>query len=131
LGHTRRNSFVIDVRFGSKADIAERPRDVRFTPESGHWAAHPRVVGFLIERPAKFVNEGAGSGAISSAAHWYVTARASRSRRFSGYSAVRSCCSCDARNITARMRATHAPQTRKEMSGCIGPHDALCRLICR
>ena len=25
-----------DVRFGSKADIAARPRNVRFTPESGH-----------------------------------------------------------------------------------------------
>ena len=25
-----------DVRFGSKADIAIRPRHVRFTPESGH-----------------------------------------------------------------------------------------------
>jgi hypothetical protein len=25
-----------DVRFGSKADMATTPRDVRFTPESGH-----------------------------------------------------------------------------------------------
>ena len=28
-----------DVRFGSKADIASRPRHVRFTPESGHSSA--------------------------------------------------------------------------------------------
>ena len=27
----------IDVRFGSKADIGARLRDVRFTPKSGHW----------------------------------------------------------------------------------------------
>jgi len=27
----------INVRFGSKADIGACPRDVRFTPESGHW----------------------------------------------------------------------------------------------
>jgi hypothetical protein len=26
-----------DVRFGSKADIEARQRDVCFTPESGHW----------------------------------------------------------------------------------------------
>jgi hypothetical protein len=26
-----------DFRFGSKADIGACPRDVRFTPESGHW----------------------------------------------------------------------------------------------
>jgi hypothetical protein len=26
----------LNVRFGSKADIAARPRHVRFTPESGH-----------------------------------------------------------------------------------------------
>jgi hypothetical protein len=30
----------VDVRFGSKADIALGPRHVRFTPKSGHcWAA--------------------------------------------------------------------------------------------
>ena len=27
------------VRFGSKADIAALPINVRFTPESGHWLA--------------------------------------------------------------------------------------------
>src|SRR5215813_12105301 len=27
----------VDVRFGSKADIAERETNVRFTPKSGHW----------------------------------------------------------------------------------------------
>jgi hypothetical protein len=32
----------VNVRFGSDADIAARPRDVRFTPESGHWL---RVLG--------------------------------------------------------------------------------------
>src|SRR6516165_8662648 len=26
-----------DIRFGSKADIGAGPRDVRFTPKSGHW----------------------------------------------------------------------------------------------
>jgi hypothetical protein len=28
-----------DVRFGSKADMATRQRDVRFTPNNGHSAA--------------------------------------------------------------------------------------------
>jgi len=28
-----------DVRFGSKADISQSPRDVRFTPKSGHGSA--------------------------------------------------------------------------------------------
>jgi len=28
-------------RFGSKADISSCPRDVRFTPESGHGSAQP------------------------------------------------------------------------------------------
>jgi len=27
-----------DVRFGSKADISQCNRHVRFTPESGHWS---------------------------------------------------------------------------------------------
>ena len=27
---------TVNVRFGSKADISACPRDVRFTPESGH-----------------------------------------------------------------------------------------------
>ena len=29
--------YSTDVRFGSKADIRVHPRDVRFTPKSGHW----------------------------------------------------------------------------------------------
>jgi len=29
-------NLAADVRFGSKADIAVSPLDVRFTPESGH-----------------------------------------------------------------------------------------------
>jgi hypothetical protein len=29
--------WINDVRFGSKADIAASPTDVRFTPKSGHW----------------------------------------------------------------------------------------------
>ena len=29
--------MMANVRFGSKADISECPRDVRFTPKSGHW----------------------------------------------------------------------------------------------
>jgi len=28
---------LVNVRFGSKADIEVRLPDVRFTPESGHW----------------------------------------------------------------------------------------------
>jgi hypothetical protein len=28
---------VVNVRFGSKADIAASPTTVRFTPESGYW----------------------------------------------------------------------------------------------
>jgi hypothetical protein len=32
--------FEANVRFGSKADIAARPRNVRFTPESGHRNRH-------------------------------------------------------------------------------------------
>ena len=36
LGHTRRNLFVTDVRFGSKADICSANSHVRFTPNSGH-----------------------------------------------------------------------------------------------
>jgi hypothetical protein len=27
----------LNVRFGSKADIDAHPRNVRFTPKSGHW----------------------------------------------------------------------------------------------
>src|SRR5262252_4606916 len=29
--------YLAYVRFGSKADIATAPTNVRFTPESGHW----------------------------------------------------------------------------------------------
>ena len=32
----RAGRYVLDVRFGSKADIAAPPINVRFTPESGH-----------------------------------------------------------------------------------------------
>ena len=32
----RQQSWTANVRFGSKADIEARPRNVRFTPESGH-----------------------------------------------------------------------------------------------
>jgi hypothetical protein len=31
-----------DVRFGSLADVLTSPRHVRFYPDNGHWAAHPR-----------------------------------------------------------------------------------------
>ena len=34
--HQGRINARVNVRFGSKADMAARPRDVRFTPESGH-----------------------------------------------------------------------------------------------
>jgi hypothetical protein len=30
-------SGVSNVRYGSKADIGEAVKNVRFTPESGHW----------------------------------------------------------------------------------------------
>ena len=33
----RQQSSRPNVRFGPKADISECPRDVRFTPKSGHW----------------------------------------------------------------------------------------------
>ena len=33
------NEMLADVRFGSKADMPASARDVRFTPESGHWWA--------------------------------------------------------------------------------------------
>jgi hypothetical protein len=32
-----------DVRYGSKADISEKPADVRFTPNSGHRLSAPDV----------------------------------------------------------------------------------------
>jgi hypothetical protein len=32
-----RQIWITNVRFGSKADIAASPTNVRFTPESGHW----------------------------------------------------------------------------------------------
>jgi hypothetical protein len=32
----------VDVRFGSLADIMTSPPRVRFTPNNGRWAAHPR-----------------------------------------------------------------------------------------
>ena len=41
-----------DVRFGSKADIAALPNNVRFTPESGHWnslAECPLCADFVAE----------------------------------------------------------------------------------
>jgi hypothetical protein len=42
---------VYDVRFGSKADIALPPIDVRFTPESGHW---PTRSGCLLRANSGF-----------------------------------------------------------------------------
>ena len=40
MAHNRRQTMIRpDVRFGSKADIAVVPQDVRFTPESGHSSA--------------------------------------------------------------------------------------------
>src|SRR5262249_27142647 len=40
---TKRCSELADVRFGSKADIAGRQVDVRFTPNSGHVCAMLRA----------------------------------------------------------------------------------------
>src|SRR6516225_10496198 len=36
-GRVAGQSWALDVRFGSKADIKASPRDVRFTPKSRHW----------------------------------------------------------------------------------------------
>jgi hypothetical protein len=38
----RRTSVdVLNVRYGSLADILTGPRHVRFTPNNGRWATHP------------------------------------------------------------------------------------------
>ena len=41
-----------NVRFGSKADIEACPRNVRFTPKSGHWLAviRPRPTQQIAEK---------------------------------------------------------------------------------
>jgi hypothetical protein len=36
MRHKDEGGATADVRFGSKADIATSPTNVRFTPESGH-----------------------------------------------------------------------------------------------
>src|SRR5215469_3443670 len=36
MRHKDEGGSTADVRFGSKAEIAARPRNVRFTPKSGH-----------------------------------------------------------------------------------------------
>jgi hypothetical protein len=36
-GQMNKIKVAMNARFGSKADIASIKRDVRFTPESGHW----------------------------------------------------------------------------------------------
>jgi hypothetical protein len=41
-GSTRFSFAEIDVPFGSKADITTRPRDVRFTLNSGHSSEYQR-----------------------------------------------------------------------------------------
>ena len=38
-----RAARTVDVRFGSKADILRCGSDVRFTPNSGHWAVEGAV----------------------------------------------------------------------------------------
>ena len=48
-------SAAANVRFGSLADITARSRHVRFTPDSGRWAAHPSqhlAVGSLEYAPS-------------------------------------------------------------------------------
>jgi hypothetical protein len=37
--HDQNSKSELDVRFGSKADIAAHSSDVRFTPKSRHWGA--------------------------------------------------------------------------------------------
>jgi len=54
LGSGAVSCLASDVRFGSKADIRERVRNVRFTPESGHYGAHRGSAG-LTSGQAKFL----------------------------------------------------------------------------
>jgi len=45
---------LVDVCFGSLADILTSPRHVRFVPNNGRWAAHPSQHldnGFVSTRP--------------------------------------------------------------------------------
>ena len=44
---------VVDVRFGSLADILASPRHVRFTPNNGHWAAHPILLSVYEYTPSR------------------------------------------------------------------------------
>ena len=57
IGKIRIFELLTDVRFGSKADIGLGPRDVRFTPESGHRnlasAPQNRSAGANANTPAK------------------------------------------------------------------------------
>jgi hypothetical protein len=41
-------NWAAQCRFGSKADIIQRPRDVRFTPESGHSTARPKSYAIIL-----------------------------------------------------------------------------------
>ena len=47
---SRQNS-IIDVRFGSKADIPQCPSNVRFTPKSGHRNSAAAGPFFILDRP--------------------------------------------------------------------------------
>src|SRR5215472_10673346 len=52
-----RLSGLVDVRFGSKADIGVRPRNVRFTPiGTGRITSleHPNPFGLILHRGGKF-----------------------------------------------------------------------------
>src|SRR5262249_49355619 len=53
---TARHHEPADVGFGSKADIKACPRDVRFTPKSGHWSPSSRKLA--MNRLERFVCAG-------------------------------------------------------------------------
>jgi len=53
----RQQSSRPNVRFGSKADISECPRDVRFTPKSGHSARLRPSAGPVAPRAAVDVGD--------------------------------------------------------------------------
>jgi hypothetical protein len=57
---------LTNVRFGSLADIGVCPRDVRFTPESGHWESAARFP--LCAKSGQFPTKVRGSKVISGAA---------------------------------------------------------------
>jgi hypothetical protein len=56
-------SSIINVRFGSLADILARPTHVRFTPESGRRSAN--WVRFVIRGRGQTASPAANTGALA------------------------------------------------------------------